>query len=159
MMSDGLELRLKGQWETICELRARIAELERDRRLSIWRCIHCERITINDGSVDHNPGEECECGSEWYPMSRIIDLGKAMTIEQVAGEPLSGSWTRHGQIHKTIKLIISMLETKIAHYQAQEAHVSKGPRYDQDASNMFGQSHCVLSDFQEEIEELLEPDD
>ncbi len=165
-MGDGLDsgerykLRLKEQWDTICELRSRISELEADRRLSIWRCIHCECITIVDASVDHhNPGGECGCGSEWYPISRIIDLGKAMTIDQVAGEPLSGCWTRHGQIRKTIMLISGMLQKKINYYQAQEDRVSKKPRYDQDASDMFGQSHVVLSDFQEEVDELLEPDD
>lgn len=57
--------------------------------LAIWRCIHCERITI---LRNNNPQQRCECGCDFYPMSRRVIEGKAMTVDEVAGEPLGGIW-------------------------------------------------------------------
>jgi hypothetical protein len=51
----------------------------------LWRCIHCRRVTVVDAERD--PGK-CECGKGFYPTHRQVPLGRAMTLEQVAGEHL-----------------------------------------------------------------------
>ena len=34
-----------------------------DEHLTIWRCVHCRRITIHSlNSESPNPDGECECG-------------------------------------------------------------------------------------------------
>jgi len=57
--------------------------------LALWRCVHCESITIVDESApQEHPWSECECGAEFYPISRQVLLGRAIPLRKVAGEPL-----------------------------------------------------------------------
>jgi hypothetical protein len=73
-----------------------------DPKADLWRCVHCERITIV--LRDSERKGECECGAEWYPVCRIDVLGKALSVGEVAGEPLEGIWVRADDEPTTAKL-------------------------------------------------------
>lgn len=58
-----------------------------DDAFGIWRCVHCRSVTI---LRDGDPQVKCSCGAEFYPMMRRTKFGDAVSLKQVAGEPLGG---------------------------------------------------------------------
>lgn len=104
--------------------------------LGLYRCVGCECVTIL--SVGHPQGK-CQCGREFYPVSRRIIEGDPMTLAQVCGEALGpiamgdeleglrtpaalasapGQWTvegTHSNSSAKYKDVVSIVEEIIRH--------------------------------------------
>jgi hypothetical protein len=54
---------------------------ERDGHLyiEVSHCVHCERLMLAPIT------DECVCGAETYPVTKLVPLGKAVAVEEMLG--------------------------------------------------------------------------
>lgn len=50
--------------------------------VTAFHCPRCERVTFVDGGYTR---DTCECGNEFYPVSKSVAIGKAYTFEELKG--------------------------------------------------------------------------
>lgn len=93
------------------QLREACQTLPWEAEVSIWRCVHCKRVTL----CPTHSQVECVCGGEFYPVSRRVLPGEALTIEEIKGEALGDGSSSSSEECNVIRIFLMAYDGYHAH--------------------------------------------